>query len=363
MIEDQYYMTSFFSAITIFAALGCLPLLRYKDLDKFPDINLILGTLLLLALSIMFIGLRNPFGSWRFYGDTYKYTQVFQKIQQDPTWISNKDAGFYNYMRFMAKYCNIQTFYFCTALLYVIPAYFSFYKWFKKYAFFAVVLFVSSMSFWPFGINGMRNGLATSFFIFALAFKDKKIIMYSIIALSITFHTSMVLPALALLVAEFYKNTKVLLILWFLSIPISFLLGKSIMNNLYQLLTLSIGRFDGRGDFSNVSANLFSSSSYRIDFIFYSGITVALGYFFIYKQKFKAAFFTNIFNVYLIANTIWMYFIYFPYTNRIAYLSWFLIPILIVYPIVYSKKLNNQSYFMAGAVTVSLLFVWLLAYL
>lgn len=356
-------MTSFFLTITIISLIGVLPLLKFKELKRFPEENLLIGSILLLIVVILYIGLRNPNGSWLYFGDTYRYTLKYQKIQANPNWTSNKDLGFYYYMKAMSKLFNIQTFYLITASLYVLPVCYSFYKWFNKYSFFAIVLFVTSMSFWPFGINGMRNGLATSFFILALAFREKKIIMYSIVALSISFHTSMVLPALCLFITEFYNNTKLLLKFWLSSIAISFLFGESLMNQLNSLVTSSIGQLDGRGDFSGVDAKSFSTSFYRIDFVIYSAIVVGLAYYFLFKIKFNDLVFKRIFNIYLISNTIWLYFIYFPYTNRIAYLSWFLIPLLVVYPIIYSSNLKNNSYFMFSSIGVSLIFVWLLAYL
>ena len=363
MIEDQYYMTAYFAAVTVLSVISALPLLKYRKLEKFPQANLMIGTILLLIIVILFIGLRNPAGSWRYFGDTYRYTLVYQKIQSGAAWVTGKDFGFYIYMRSMANLFNVQTFYLITAVLYVLPVYYSFHKWFKKYAFFAVVLFVSSMSFWPFGINGLRNGLATSFFVFALAFKDKRWIMYSIIGISISFHTSMILPTLALIFTEFYRNTKLLLKIWLASIPISFLFGKQLLGLVNFLVTSSVGQLDYRGDFSGIDSSAFASSSFRIDFIIYSAVVIYVGYYFMYKLQFKNEFFQKLFNIYIISNTIWLYFIFFPYTNRVAYLSWFLMPILIVYPIVYSKNLKNQSYFMAGAITVSLFFVWILGYI
>lgn len=363
MIADQYYMTAFFTVITVLAIIGALPLLRYRELEKFPEANLMIGTVLLLIVVTLFIGLRNPFGSWRYFGDTYKYTTIYQNIQNDPLWVSGKDYGFYYYMKLLANFFNVQMFFLITAVLYVFPVYYAFQKWFKKYAFFAVVLYVSSMSFWPFGINGMRNGLATSFFLFALAFYNRKWLMYILIALSISFHTSMVLPTLALVIAQFYKNTKVLVGIWLASIPISFLFGRKLLTVINFLVTSSIGLVDDRGDFSGIDNSVFARSSFRIDFIIYSGIVIYLGYYFIYKLRFKNDFFSKMLNLYIITNTIWLYFIYFPYTNRVAYLSWFLIPVLVVYPIIYATNLKNQSYFMAGAIAVSLFFVWILAYL
>lgn len=363
MIEDPYYMTAFFSTITVLSAIGSLPLLRHRELDKFPEANLLIGTITLLVVATLFIGLRNPYGSWRYFGDTYKYTLIYLNIQNDPLWTSGKDYGFFYYVKFIASFFNVQMFFLITSILYIFPVYYTFHKWFKKYAFFAVVLYVTSMSFWPFGINGLRNGLATSLFVFALAFYDRKWIMYGIIGLSISFHTSMILPTLALITVHFYNNTKVLIGVWLASVPISFLFGRQLITVINFLLSSSVGLVDERGDFNEVDSGLFAKSSFRIDFIIYSAIVIYLGYYFIYKVKFNNKFYTKILNLYIIANTIWLYFIYFPYTNRVAYLSWFLIPILIIYPIVYATQLKNQSYFMAGSIAVSLFFVWLLGFL
>ena len=364
IISDDIYQFTFFVTITILVILGVTPSFKYKKLSSFPEMNLFIGTIFLLVIPILFIGLRNPFGSWKYLGDTYRYTLTYFRIQNDPSWISSKDLGFYYYMKFLSSFLNIQMFYLVTAILYVAPVYYAFSKWFKKYAYFALIIHVSSLSFWPFGINGMRNGLATSMFILALAFYHRKWIMIFLIALSISFHSSMLLPTFAFIIAHYYKNTKVLIKIWALSIVISFLIGKNIESSLKFLLTSSVGLFDNRVNFTGIKTSFIDSSSrFRIDFIFYGGLVIYLGYYFIYKLNYKDEFFKKIFNLYLIANTVWLYFIYFPYTNRIAYLSWFLIPVLAIYPIIFSKQQKNQSYLMAGSVSISLFFAWLVSFL
>lgn len=364
IISDDIYQFTFFVSITILVILGVTPSFKYKSLTSFPDMNLILGTTLLLILPILFIGLRNPFGSWRYFGDTYNYTLIYQRIQNDPFWQPNKDLGFYFYMKTLSKFLSIQMFYLVTAILYVVPVYYAFLKWFKKYAYFALIIHVSSLSFWSFGINGMRNGLASSIFILALAFYHRKWIMLILMGISISFHTTMLLPAVAFLIVHFYNDTKVLLKIWAYSIVISFIIGKKIESSLKFLLTSSVGLIDDRVNFTGIKTSFIDSSSrFRIDFIFYGALVIALGYYFMFKLNYKDAFFKKLFNVYLIANTVWLYFIYFPYTNRIAYLSWFLIPVIAIYPIIYSTKQKNQSYLMAGSVTVSLIFAWLVTFL
>ncbi|MFK8059994.1 MAG: hypothetical protein AB8B78_07880 [Polaribacter sp.] len=69
------------------------------------------------------------------------------------------------------------------------------------------------------------------------------------------------------------------------------------------------------------------------------------------------------YNTFLLSNTIWMYFIYIKYTDRVAYLSWVLIPFLLIHPIVYSKNIVNQSKFIGGALLTSIALCWLIGYL
>ncbi len=365
LIPDEHYAMSFFIVITFIITIGVIPSLKYKSLVSFPDTNLFVGTALLLIIPILFIGLRNPFGNWRYLGDTHTYTMTYLRLQSDPLWNSTKDFGFYAFMKFLSSFINIQGFYFVCALIYVLPVYFGFRNWFGKYAYFALVIHVSSMSFWSFGINGLRNGLATSIFLAGLTYYNKKWVMVLLIAISITFHSSMVLPTFALIVIKFFNNTKWLLRIWGASVLISFLVGKNIENYLKLLISNTFGTLDKRADF-NKSKEVYhylEASSFRIDFVFYSALVIGLGYYFIKKLNFDHPFYNKLFNIYLICNTIWLYCIYFPYTNRIAYLSWFLIPALAIYPIIFSTNMKNQSYFMVGAVGVSLFFAWVVTFL
>lgn len=365
MIPDQYYMISFFISITFIVIIGMVPSLKYKSLASFPDANLVFGTLLLLVIPILFIGLRNPFASWRYLGDTHAYTLIYQRLQTDPLWSPSKDFGFYAFMKFFSGFIDVRGFFFICSLIYVLPVYFGFRNWFGKYAYFALVIHVSSMSFWPFGVNGLRNGLAASIFLAGLTFYHKKWIMIALIAISITFHTSMLLPAFAIVCIQFFNNTKWLLRIWAASIPISFLIGRTIQNYIKFFISSTLGSYDARASFggSAEAYQHFAPSVYRFDFVFYSGLVIGLGYYFIYKRNFKHSFYTKLFNIYLIANSIWLYFMYFPYTNRIAYLSWFLIPALAIYPIIFATNIKNQSYFMASAVGVSLFFAWIIAFI
>jgi hypothetical protein len=85
-----------------------------------------------------------------------------------------------------------------------------------------------------------------------------------------------------------------------------------------------------------------SAVGFRWDFLLYSIIGVFTGMYFIYKKNFKDKFYTHIFNVYLLTNAIWILVIRANFSNRFAYLSWFMLGLIIIYPFLKYKFFDNQ---------------------
>ena len=71
---------------------------------------------------------------------------------------------------------------------------------------------------------------------------------------------------------------------------------------------------------------------FRLDFIIYSSMPVLMGYWVKYKYKMEERIYDMILNMYLVCNGVWMLCMYAAFTNRIAYLSWFMYPIVLLYP-------------------------------
>ena len=59
-----------------------------------------------------------------------------------------------------------------------------------------------------------------------------------------------------------------------------------------------------------------------------------VGYYAIYKKKIKSASYNFVLNTYTVLNSVWMLCMYAEYTNRIAYLSWFMYPFVLIYPLI-----------------------------
>jgi hypothetical protein len=90
------------------------------------------------------------------------------------------------------------------------------------------------------------------------------------------------------------------------------------------------------------SGTTFSSTGFRWDFVLYSGFAVFAGYYYIIKRGFQDKFYTHIWGTYMIANAFWILVIRANFSNRFAYLSWFLMAIVIAYPLFRVKFWSNH---------------------
>lgn len=358
MIPNIYYTPVFFIFLTTVIFIACLPLLKSNTLAEIPTIHSKLGLIVLLLVTIGFIGLRDPLGNWRYLGDTSVYTRTFEQLKQNIPINFNNDLGFYKFMKISSNSMDVQGFYLLSAILYVGLPLFTFKKWFGKYAFFAMATFVTAFSFWSFGINCMRNGIATSIFIFALGYKDKKLLFYMLILLSITFHKAMLLPSLAYIIANNYHNTKVVFFFWLSTIPISLLIGHQLEPLVRDFFSADTIIADARAQtyFSGEKQTFIVEQRFRLDFIMYSAIPIIVALFQIYKKNIYSSTYNLLLRLYLLTNGAWILLIYVPYTDRLAYLSWFLMPILLIYPFMLEPTIARKTKAVWLIITGSLLF-------
>lgn len=336
MIPIEYYKIAYYTIIGFVLFFILLHTLKDDTLFASKRFNNIMS-LGLIVIVVLFVGLRDPMGHWRYLGDTSNYTNLFNHF--DPS-IHKNEPGFNALMKFCIAFLNIRLFYVLCACLYIIPVYIVFRKWFHNYAFYALALYVSMLSFWGYGINGIRNGLASSIFIFGFLFYEKKPFMFLFMLISVTFHNSMILPLFAFTVSLFYKNTKVYTVIWFSAFLFSLLFGKMIENYSFHSPISAAGRTDHF--FANELDGEAVRRGFRIDFIIYSFIPILLGLYYMYRLKFNDKFYMLLLNTYLITNSVWLLLIRAAYTNRIAYLSWFIMSIIMIYPLLKKELVSYQ---------------------
>ena len=282
-----------------------------------------------------------------YFGDTYNYAKAYELLQQGVD-VKIKSDYLFNYlMKFCSSFMDVHLFFLLIDGLYIVPCFLFSQKYFGRYWFFAMFMFISSFSFWTYGTNGLRNGLATSFFIMGLYFYNKKYSMYFWFVLGYFMHASLVIPIAAFIVSGFYKNPMIYLYIWLLAIPLSLVGGSSL-----STLMATLG-FEDRtaGYLTNSDENMsqFSQTGFRWDFLLYSGAAVFAGAYFIFIKKIKDSFYIHIFGIYCIANAFWILVITAAFSNRFAYLSWFLMPAIIAYPI-FRYKIWQEQYKIFGAI-------------
>lgn len=281
------------------------------------------------------------------FDDTLAYAEAYRLLQAGKELKIEKDYLFNYFLKFCSEFVGVHTFFFIVAFLYILPCYLFARKYFKKYWFFALFMFFCSFSFWSYGTNGIRNGLATSFFLLGLYYYDKKYLLYSCFAIGFFMHASLVIPIVAFFISGLYKNPKIYLYIWLLAIPLS-LVGGSFWTNFFGGLG-----FEDRtsGYLTNAEKNLneIVKVGFRWDFLVYSGSAVFMGAYFIFKKKITDPFYIHVFGIYCIANAFWILVITAAYSNRFAYLSWFLMPAIFAYPM-FRYKIWKEQYKIFGGI-------------
>ncbi|MFZ7132235.1 MAG: EpsG family protein [Eubacteriales bacterium] len=316
--------------------------------------------MLLLVFMIMIIAWRDwespHFGDSKVYG--IKIVQAAQYAEVE-LW---DDWGF-NWLTLLWGKAGLspELFFFFTASVYCLPMYIVSRRLAVNYAFVLLLFCVSSFSFYAFGVNGIRNGMASSIVLLAMVYRSKKWAMALLVLVAFSLHVSMILPLGAILITSFYKKTSFYLWFWLLSIVISLFTGKY-----FQTLFLNVdfisqygGRYLSEAG-SDYNYDLFSGTGFRWDFVMYSTAPIVIGYYTTQVKKLTNDTYSFFFNTYLVNNAIWILVINANYSNRIAYLSWFLMPIIIGYPVVKFSGFKYRNHVIAATLLTYYGFTYLL---
>jgi hypothetical protein len=286
---------------------------------------------------VLYIGLR-PI-SWYFV-DMSTYASFFQSYQEGNSILLSKDLLFEYFMQACAQIMDVNSFFLVCAFLYITPLYMVCKKWFSDNWFLAFLLLIVSFSFWSYGTNGIRNGMATSFFLLGIS-REKRFYQIIWLVMAVNFHSSMLLPSFGFILVQFYNNPKTYLAFWLLCIPLSLALG-----GFWESLIASLGFQDERISFltdGNINDDEFAYTGFRWDFLLYSATGVFAGWYYIVKKDFSDPIYFKLFNIYLLANGFWVLVIRANFSNRFAYLSWFMLALIIVYPLLKKEILEEDQ--------------------
>lgn len=321
----EYYHTIYLIICTI---LTIYTMSKYSEIDLLSTRNsytsMPIPALLIACIIICFIGLRPTSGVFI---DMTNYAILYDIILGEPFHFSFDvdNLIFDNLFTLMASlFIPIRLVFLFFSILYFGCMYLACRKLFPDDVLLSFLFCLVAFSTYTYGTNGIKAGIATSIFLLALSYLNRPWISLPLALLTYGFHHSMLLVVVAYFLVCIIKNPKWYFIIWCLSFCVAAL-----------HITWFQHYFAGFTDEHGASYLLSSrNSGFRIDFIIYSAVPVIIGYWMIFKNNLYSRTYDIILNLYLLTNSVWMLCMYANFTNRIAYLSWFLYPIVLLYPFV-----------------------------
>ena len=173
---------------------------------------------------------------------------------------------------------DVSSFFLIVAVGYVMTATWAMKKILPTRPYLGFLFLISSLMYYSFSVNGLRNGLACHMILLALAFfmDDRWSVAALIAFLAIGVHRSVLLPIVAALVAwKLIREPRYAIYFWLLCIVLSLYGGDLFMN-----FFASFG-YDDRmstytsGDLAD-HRDMFSATGFRWDFLAYSAVPIAL---------------------------------------------------------------------------------------
>ena len=351
-VAPYYYNTVWYFALLIltwalviyYIGSGEQKLLRSDGNDASQGIAVILSFVI-----IYYLGLRpiyRDFVDMKMYAESYRLFAPYYVYQ----WPSLGNEWLWNdlFAYFSKNNYSVHSFFLFVEFIYVIGMLVSSWLLTRNNLLMTMMFMITSFSFVSFGENGIRNGLACSVLmvgISLLTYRDnkKQFLAYLLMFLAMGVHRSSILPILASLSSVYaIKNTKTAMRFWIASFGISLVAGPFM-----EQFFASLG-FDDRMELytSTDQATMestFSRTGFRWDFLLYSVFPVIMIWYVTIYRKFRDKTYNVIAISYLLCNAFWLMVIRAAFSNRFAYLSWFIYPLVIAYPLLRMNLWKDQD--------------------
>lgn len=295
-----------------------------------PRVKLLFATIFV-AISGLIFGLRD----YSVGTDTHRYVKGFLEIETKDSFFDllNKfgvDVGIY-WLGYIIKFftTNPSVFLSVVAILFVSVFVLANYRLLEENKYYAIVLVACFFFFYAMGLNILKSGLAVSFCLLSLSLKGWK--KYLFLGLALLFHITAVVFILGLFVVRHVGKTHHYATLWICSIIIAFLglgwidlLPGAIKNNVMELLRL--------GEVNQYLLREYDyDTGFRYDFLGFSAAFLVFPYF--YLRNYSDKHYEQILKLYLLLNSLFILSFFIPFSNRVGFLSWILLPYLVGLPI------------------------------
>ena len=363
-IDALYYSHIYIWLVTLlslivfsqYSAYSQLRLYKKKQKGSF-------GVVLLTLFMVLFIGFRPLSG--KYFVDMANYSAYYSLIKGN-TFSFNWNAEnklFDNYFNFLAsKNVSVEIFFLSIAAIYYVCMAWACSSLFPKDKIAAFLVYLGAFSTFSYGTNGIKAGAAASLFLVALAMHEKRKWLWTVffILLSWGFHHSMVLPIVAFVVCLFVKKPKWFFALWAFCFFMA-LFHITAFQELFAGFSDEIGAGYLSGSEEVVRHDILGG--FRIDFIIYSAVPIAIGWIAVFRKHIVSKKYMFLLNLYTLINSIWLLCMYANFTNRISYLSWLMLPIVLIYPFLKERWGSNQYKMFQWVAFGHLVFTLLMKYI
>lgn len=343
MLTEYFSTTIWTNAISLIGLFYALYIMSVSNNKLLRGTNNNVIPFFIVILVTLYIGTR-PI--WC-YADTHLYTQIFNLVQTGE-WKMVKgfaDDPFFLTVEYIClELTSASGWLLVIAIFYVVGMAIASYRWMPRHFFLALIFCFTAFSFWGYATNGIRHGMATSIALIGLSFFGKTrihtIIGFCLLALGMATHKSIAVVIVAAIATMFLKKTNTNLSVWLFCIILSLL-----FQDYFKGLFIWLSDDDRIAHYMNleIEQSLFSRVGFRWDFILYSAVPILLGWYTIVKKGIADKTYQFLLHTYIFANAFWVLINTAAYSNRFAYISWFMYPILLVYPLVKFNIFKRQG--------------------
>lgn len=289
--------------------------------------------LLYIAAFVLLVGWRPPSGYY--FGDSSTYAQVFNNFKSGlSVYDPNMKEWFFTWIMYScSKIMDQPDCFLLIECLYVLPVVLACRNFVPNHYTLMFIFCMGAFSFFSYGTNGIRNGMACSLIILAMSLVNgdmkSKLLAAALAFIAYNTHRTTALPIVCILGSFFVKDTRYIMGFWIASIFISLVAGTAV-----ESFFTGLGFDDRMTAYSskNIDPSMFSSTGFRWDFLLYSSMPIILGYYVVFIRKVWDNNYLLLLNTYILCNSFWVMMIRAAYSNRFAYLSWFMYALVLAYP-------------------------------
>lgn len=283
-------------------------------------------------------------------GDVQVYRLHYeQMVNRESLKWSSADLLYTYYTQFTSLFKSTWLHFLGIELLILVPILVWCKKISKQYAWWALAIFLAYPHFVAYSVNGLRFGIASSFFLLATSFPKKDWKGYFLMLIAVLFHFTLLLPVLIWCFILLFHQLKIkhTLIIFLVTSIFGILFPQSILELITQSIPIEHSYrlhfyLEERLGNGITQYGQFRWKFWILNVLFIAGIVV------INQLKWKNDYWLLIAKLFIITSGVTTLFYGAYFSNRFASLVWILIPPLVILPILKGISFHYKKYLIGG---------------